>query len=240
MDNQELLYHYFSNSLTSEQEILFQNLLETDAKFKAQFEFEKDLKEAVKSHETDNLKAKLQEVESGINSKQKKSIFNYSNLAIAASIAVLIGWFGYSTFFSTNYTSLYEDNYNEYPNTVFTITRSEDQNSLEREAFVAYEAKNYQTALNTFEVLSEESPKDYIRFYKAQSYLGLEDNEKAKTLFKQITKEHQNFVAESTWYLALIAIKEKDKTQARTYLENLVVNYDYNKDKAQELLEALN
>ena len=36
MNKQDLLYLYFSNSLTPEQEDLFQSLLETDAEFKAQ------------------------------------------------------------------------------------------------------------------------------------------------------------------------------------------------------------
>lgn len=98
MNNQELLYHYFSNSLTPEQESVFKKLLETDAEFKAEFEFEKGLQKAIKSHETDRLKAMLNEVETKIN-KRHNTVFNYRNLAIAASIAILFGWFGYNTFF---------------------------------------------------------------------------------------------------------------------------------------------
>src|SRR5690554_3801567 len=89
MNKQDLLYHYFSNSLTPEQETVFQNLLKTDTEFKAQFEFEKHLKKAIKSHENDRLKSKLQEIESEIN-LPKLSIFNYRNMAIAASIAYLL------------------------------------------------------------------------------------------------------------------------------------------------------
>ncbi|MCX7550659.1 tetratricopeptide repeat protein [Xanthomarina sp. F2636L] len=239
MNNQELLYHYFSKSLTAEQEILFEKLLETDAEFKKQFEFESHLKQAVKSHETDRLKAQLQDVESNLN-KQENSIFNYRNLAIAASVILLMGWFGYNTFFNTNYNSLYDNNFSEYPNTVYTITRGDNENSLEREAFVAYETKNYQIAIEKLDAFSIETKKNYVGFYKAQAYLGLENTEKAKALLTQVVTENESFVAESTWYLALIAIKEKDKDQAKIYLEDLVNNYTYNKDKAQELLTKLN
>ncbi|GGG42512.1 tetratricopeptide repeat protein [Bizionia arctica] len=239
MNNQELLYLYFSNSLTPEQETLFQSLLATDVAFKAEFEYEKNLQKAIKSSETDRLKSKLQDVEQNLN-KQDKSIFNYRNFAIAASIVLLMGWFGYNTFFSTNYNSLYDSNFSEYPNTVYPITRSDDSNSLEREAFVAYETKNYQIAIEKFDALTESDKQEYVNFYKAQAYLGLEDTNNAKALFIQILTEDTSFVAEANWYLALIAIKEKDKTQAIAYLENLVSNYNYNKNKAQELIDKLN
>lgn len=238
MNKQELLYHYFSNSLTTEQESLFQNLLETDPEFKTEFEFESHLKKAIKSHETDRLKVKLQEVEREIN-KPVISLLNYRNLAVAASIVLLMGWFGYNTFFNTNYNNLYDNNFSAYPNTVYTITRSDDANSLEREAFVAYETKNYQTAIEKFEAIPAEAKADYINFYQAQAFLGMKNSDQAKVLFAKVVQEDDAFVAESTWYLALIAIKEQDKTQAKIYLENLVANYTYNKDNAQELLKEL-
>jgi len=240
MNKQDLLYHYFSNSLTTEQEKLFYSLLETDADFKAEFDFHKNLKQVIKSHESDTLKTKLQGFESAINTETntpKKSVFNYSNFAIAASVAILVGWFGYNSFFGTNYNSLYDSNFNEYPNTVYTITRGDTDNSLEREAFVAYESKNYQTAIDKFDAIDDK--KHYFNFYKAQAYLGLDNTDKAQILFNQVIRNNVQFVAESTWYSALIALKEKDKEQAIKLLQDLVNNYDFNKDKALTLLDTL-
>src|SRR5690606_9746743 len=219
MNNQDLLYHYFSNSLTPEQEIIFQNLLETDAEFKAQFEFEKHLKKAIKSHENDRLKSKLQEIESEIN-LPKLSIFNYRNMAIAASIALLVGWFGYNSLFDTNYNNLYNTNFSAYPNTVYTITRSDDEKSVERKAFVAYETKNYIIAIEMFDAIPESTKNSYVSFYKAQAYLGIENTENAKALFEQIVQENDGFVAESIWYLALI--RSEEHTSELQSRENLV------------------
>ncbi|MCX7547818.1 hypothetical protein OS188_07625 [Xanthomarina sp. F1114] len=238
MNNQDLLYHYFSNSLTAEQEALFQNLLETDPDFKAQFKLEEDLQKAIKSTHTDRLKKKLQGFENQLD-KPKTTIFNHRNLAIAASIALLIGWFGYNTLFNTNYNSLYDTNFSAYPNTVYTITRSDDAKSIEREAFVAYETKNYQIAIEKFDAIPKEAKENYINFYKAQAFLGLNNSEEAKNLFAQVVQENQGFEAESTWYLALIAVKAQDKDLAKTYLEDLITNYTYNKDKAEKLLKEL-
>lgn len=239
MTNPDLLQNYFSNSLTAEQEVVFQKLLETDSAFKAEFEYENSLKKAIKSHESDALKLKLQGFEREITSK-KSSSFDYRYLAIAASLVLLVSWFGYNSFFSTNYSNLYDTNYSGYPNTVYTITRGDDQNSLEREAFVAYETKNYETAIEKFDAIVESAENNYIPFYKAQAYLGLDNTDKAESLFQEVIKNNSEFVAESTWFLALIAIKGEDKNQAKLYLEDLITNYTYNQTKAIDLLEELN
>lgn len=240
MTNQDLLYLYFSKSLTAEQEIVFKKLLETDAEFKAEFEYETSLKKAIKSHESDVLKAKLQDFERTLNS-QKRTSFNYTYLAVAASIVLLVGWFGYNAFFGTNYSNLYNANFSQYPNTVYTITRGNDVNTTEREAFVAYETQNFETAIDKFNAISETTAQNYIPFYKAQAYLGLENTDEAKAIFTQIVKgDSSNFVPESIWYLALIAIKEKDGKQAKRYLEKLIANYSYNQAKANLLLDKLN
>ncbi|QRM89441.1 hypothetical protein FG167_09380 [Lacinutrix sp. WUR7] len=253
MDNQDLLYHYFSNSLTAAQEKVFEDLLENDAEFKAQFLFEQNLKAVIKSNEIDTLKAKLQGFEKDLSAKKttriehfntettkpNPTIFNYKYFAIAASIALLMGWFGYHSFFGTDYSSMYDANFSAYPNTVYTITRGDTENSLEREAFVAYESKDYKTAIEKFDAIPAEATKEYFRFYKAQAYLNVEDTKNAKDLFTKVVTENKNFVAESTWYLALISLKEENKTEAKKYLENLVANFDYNKEKAQTLLKEL-
>lgn len=253
MENQDLQYHYFSNSLTAAQEKIFEDLLEKDTEFKAQFLFEQNLKEAIKSNEIDTLKAKLQGFEKDLaatkttrieffdseTTKIVKPIFNYKNLAIAASIALLMGWFGYNSFFGANYSNMYNENFSTYPNTVYSITRGDTENTLEREAFVAYESKDYKTAIEKLDAIPTEATKEYFNFYKAQAYLNMEDIVNAETFFTLVLQDNKSFVAESTWYLALIAVKEENKMEAKKYLENLVTNFDYNKEKAQALLKEL-
>lgn len=239
MNNQDLIYHYFSNSLTAEQEITFKKILETDPDFKTEFDYENNLKKAIKSHESDALKTKLQGFESELKTPKNTS-FKFAFLAIAASLLFLMGWFGYNSIFSTNYDNLYASNFTAYPNTAYTITRGDDTVSAERDAFVAYETKNYEKALEYFNEIAETNQKEYIPFYKAQSYLNMDNLEQAKQLFAQVISNKAEFVAESTWYLALIAIKEKDKVQAIDYLEKLIANYNYNQAQAKELVKKLN
>ncbi|WP_299125245.1 tetratricopeptide repeat protein [uncultured Winogradskyella sp.] len=238
MNKSELLYHYFSNSLTKDQELLFDKLLKEDEEFKKQFEFESNLKRVVKEKRHKELKSKLNQFETKakIEKTDKKPSFSY--LKIAASIIILItaGWFGYQNFFSINYENLYSENYNSYPNTVYSITRSDSTNSPEREAFVAYEAANYQLAIEKFD---KAKSKDYFNFYKAQSYLNIKQYEKAKHLLETVIKTDEEFVAESHWYIALIYIKEENKTKAIEYLNQLVEKYKYKTEEAKLLIKAL-
>ncbi|MBJ2173232.1 tetratricopeptide repeat protein [Aureibaculum sp. A20] len=240
MDKEALLTNYFSDSLTAEERQLFNQLLENDTKFKEQFEFEKDLKRAIKEKERIQLKAKLQDFETKLKHKSTPKTSNYKAWAIAASIAILlsVGWFGYDNFIKLDYNELYSENFQQYPNTSYTITRGDTDDSTERQAFVAYETGNYKTAIENFEKL-DSNAKEYIDFYKAQTYLELNKINSAKSLFKKVISDNVEFVAESHWYLALISIKEKDKQSAISYLEQLVTNYDFNKEKAEVLLDHL-
>lgn len=245
MNKQDLLYRYFSKSLTPNEEYIFENLLNTDAEFKKQFEFEKNLKQVIQKEESKKLKAKLQDFEKDIitktsSEKTTQNIFNYKNFAIAATIALLMGWFGYNTFFNTSYNDLYQDNFKVYPNTVYTITRSDDNNTIERQAFVAYETEDYQLAINKFNAIPETEKNSYLTFYKAQAFLKLENLKDAKLLFEEVIIKDRDFVAESHWYLALIYLKENDKENTRKQLKLLISNFDYNKSKAKDLLDKIN
>jgi len=241
MDKDVLLYNYFSNQLSNEQQLAFDELLKTDTDFKSQFEFEKNLKSAIKNKENKGLKAKLISFESDI--KEKSTTSNakrgFKNWSIAASVLLFIGlgWIGYNSM-GANYSDLYDTNFQEYPNTVFAITRSDVNESFERDAFVAYESANYQEAIDYFEKI--QSPEEYLTFYKAQCYLGVGNTTKAIALFKKVEQEEIEFSAEANWYLALTYLKEKDKSHAVEVLKQHVVKYDYNKEKAIDLLRKLN
>ncbi len=240
MDKEDLLYRYFSNELTTEQQKSINQLLKNDLDFKKQFEFERDLKLAIKYKENLNLKAKLKDFEDKLTHQSVSTKSNIKIWAIAASIALLLslGWLGYDNYFKVNYENLYSENFRTYPNTAYTITRGDMDDSSERQAFVAYEAGNFQAAIDNFEKISD-AKKDYIDFYKGQSYLNLNNYEKATTLFKKVITEKQHFTAESHWYLALIYIKEKDKNNAISNLQKLIENYKFNQEKATALLNKL-
>ena len=244
MDKEILLYRYFSNQLTEQENAQLQELLKTDSDFKQQFEFESSLKRVIKDKENKDLKTKLGGFEKAISEKKAVRTLWYGNFgkwSIAASVVLLVGlgWF-FNNLFSTNYEELYENNFQQYPNTVYSITRGESAKSIEGDAFVAYETGDFQKALYNFHAINEEDRNDYVDFYMAQSYLQINQMEKSKEHFQKVIDENGEFAAEAHWYLALIAIKQEDNEMAKQQLNELISKYDYNKDKATELLSELN
>ena len=248
----------FSNGLTGEQKARFDDLLRTDADFKKQFEFEHNLKRAIKNKENESIKEKLAVFERDISSNIVKSSQDVSSVdsssidksnrspwkswSIAASIALLIGlgWFGYRTFSGTDYEGLYDMNYETYPNTVYTITRSDSRASLERDAFMAYEKGEHESAIALFNDLSREGQgEDYIDFFLGQSYLNLDRNDDAIEKFRKTIDSVSEFVAEAHWYLALAYLKNGNSAAAMEQLGILMENYDFNRAKAEILIREL-
>lgn len=242
MDKEQLLYQYFSDSLTPEQEEQFNLLLSSDKQFKAQFDFEQDLQKVIKDKEGKALKDKLKGFEANLKQEEKPVIkLNFRKWAMAASIALLVGlgWLSYNNM-DTNYDSLYDSNFEQYPNTVVTITRGDSSVSIEKEAFAAYELGNYERALLVFDKIPENDKKEYLAFYQALSYLKLNKLDNAMLLFKTVIANNNDFVGEAHWYLALTYIKNNQIQAAKKELQVLVDNYTYKKEKALTLLKELN
>lgn len=245
MDKELLLYNYFSNQLTANQERIFEELLKTDTEFKKQFDFEKDLKRVIREKKGKELKLKLGDFEKNLPKKTPVRTLprtNYRKWAMAASIALLIGlgWLGYLNFSGPDYGKLYDKNFQQYPNTVYAITRSQSTESIERAAFSAYELGDYQAAIRNFNNIPETDKKEYLNFYLGLSHLNLGQTVEAESFFKKVISSNSEFSPEAHWYMALVALKEENKKEALQYLEVLISKYDYNKEKALKLMNELN
>lgn len=243
MDKELLLYQYFANQLSKDGQKLFNELLEKDPEFKAQFEFENNLKRVIKKKQNENLKQKLAGFENEIKSNKTKpnTKTNFKFWSMAASFALLIalGWMAYSTFSKPDYDALYASNFETYPNTVYTITRSDNNQSLERRAFSSYEANDHKTAVAAFLDLKTKGETAQVDFYLAQSYLNLGKDKEAIEVLKRVIADGREFKAEAHWYLALAYLKSKDEVYAIATLKNLIENFDYKKEKAEALLKEL-
>lgn len=241
MNKEELLENYFSRILTLDEQKNFDTLLKSDVEFKEDYDFQLDLKNAIKNKERSKLKEKLKSYEVSIN-KKNKSKFNWNQLSIAASIVLLVsvGWLGYNSLFGLDYDDYYNSNYNQYPNTVVNITRSDSNQSLERKAFVAYESGDIVSAIKYFNELKKDKNLEYLNFYLAQSYLKQDNLSKAIEFFEKNISEGKVFTAESYWYNALAYLKKEDKINAKKYLEKLVTDYEYMNSEAKILLDNIN
>ncbi|KSA15358.1 tetratricopeptide repeat protein [Maribacter dokdonensis] len=244
MDKEQLLLKYFEGSLTADEKVNFNQFLESDAEFKMQFEFEKNVKSVVRKIENDSLKKKLQGFESELSGAPSQNQQNFwKPLRIAASIALLIGlsWFVFNSYMFHGTEELYASNYEKYPNTVYTITRGDaTDKSLERLAFEAYETDDFETAIAYLTELKEKTRLDYVDFYLGQAYLAKGDYLKATDKFQEIILINSEYKDEGYWYAALANLKLEQEEEAEKLLEQLIKMGTYKKNEATELLEKLN
>lgn len=244
MDKEALLLKYFEGSLSAEELVTFETLIKQDAEFSEQVAFEEDVQGVVQHRERMVLKSKLKGYESqlpkeDLHTNPKKSI-NF--LKIAASLALLVAtsWFIYQWSATPNLDDVYATNYEKFPNTVYTITRSDTlDNSLERKAFEAYEGDDMKAAITYFEELLAISNLDYIPFFLGQSYLKDGQIDQALQQFETIIKNETDFKSEALWYSALANFKKGDKRTGAKQLQLLIANGNYKKSQAQELIKAL-
>lgn len=244
MDKELLLYNYFSNQLSEAEEQVFNDLLISDADFKAQFDFEKNLKQVIRKNENETLKTRLVGFEKSVAKEATvtKTTSRFRQWSIAASLALLIGlgWFLYNFNSEIDYQELYASNFEEYPNTVYAITRGdESDNSIERKAFVAYESDDNAQAIVHFNDLKKTMNTENVNFYLAQTYLKNGQPEEAIVLFNEIIKENGEFAPQALWYVALSYLKSDRKDDAVNALKDLTVDGRYKKDAAALLLDQL-
>ena len=250
---EELLQKYFLEDLSPEENATFNRLLEEDADFKEHFEFEKSIQKVTRQSKREDYKAKLgifekellrkTEGNAHVSYKSTTEPTSKSNpwkfIGIAASL-ILIAALGWIFFQNPSTDKLYAENYNLYPNTVVSIERGDGaDDSLEREAFAAYEKAEYSEAIAIFQKLSAENPAGYLVFYQAQSYLAMGELTKALPLFQETSSSKEEYEAESLWYEALIHLKMEDADAATITLQKLIDNGTYKKAQSQELLKEL-
>lgn len=237
MDKEQLIQRYFSNSLTQEEKVLLDDFLKNDEEFKNQFDFELDLQKVIGQAKRMELKSKLKGFEDEIDASSKSviSISSYKKWLVAASILIIIG-LGYLQFSNPNLNTLYDENFQVYPNTEVSITRGEEAETLERKAFIAYETEDYDQALQLF---SEMPEQPYIAFYKAQCHLKLEQYSRAIELLNLNISKKAKYIPESYWYMSMAYLKMGDSENANKTLTYLVTHFDYRKEKAEELISRL-
>ncbi|MEM9001189.1 MAG: tetratricopeptide repeat protein [Bacteroidota bacterium] len=242
MKHTHLIEKYFTSSLTKTEEKLLQELLSSNDSFAEEFNFQRDVQKAIASNRHHALKAKLEGYERDFPYEAQHTWKRryWPAIAIAASVILLfgLGWI-LGLMNTTDYGALYKERFSPYPNTFFSITRSDSDDTLERKAFVAYETKDYERAITLFEDLTIEKNTSYHKFYLSQSYLGANRTEEAVSILEELLSESQELKAESLWYLGLAYIRIKDKERAKGYLQQLCELGTYKKKEAQLLVKLL-
>jgi len=103
MKNHDLIDRYFENSLSPKEQKLFNDLLQNDPDFKAEFIFQKDLKQVVAVNQHEELKSTLSQIEKEVQ-KNSRIMIIPKKWMVAASL-FLITSLGIYTIKSVYYPS---------------------------------------------------------------------------------------------------------------------------------------
>lgn len=263
LEDDILIDNYLRGLLDKNALVDFENRLKNDDAFKANFELEKRLwlsqnpdgwsfinesskthkayKQLLESEELDDLKNTLRKADKEFKVKhtvkptRKKSKYFY--FLGAASIAIFVM---FQLFFDTNISNekLYK-NYIDYNNLPSFVSRSNASSNALVKAQLLFEDGKYDAALTLFSknVSSENIGATYI--YKGLSEIELGQFNEAESTFNTLINSALLDAEKGYWYKALLFIKIDKIKDAKTILNDIVLNSRYKNKEAKTLLEEL-
>ncbi len=264
-EEQELIFNYLNNSLSSSEIEEVEQRMESDPIFREHLLIEKQLfntldpnewsfaenvssrkkdnyKQLYKSKETTLFKDTIKRVNSEYQNDQQKStkkIFKrwYS---VAAAILVICSL----TFLLPKKSSLQElyaesINLSELPSMVVRNSNISTHLNLAQEAF---ETKEYQKAIEL--INKEEQATQKINgislLYKGIAHMELENYDKALEILNSISSSKLIISQEGYWYKALLFLKKGEKEMAKKVLKEITsIPNHYKYKEAKEILKEL-
>jgi len=166
-------------------------------------------------------------------SRAKK--INPAYISIAASLFLVASLVLY---FTRDQTSLFNQYYEVYPNYEITTVRGDESISSREKAYLAYDAGNYQKAIDIFSQLEALLPADY--FFRGVSYIQVKEYQNALSDFEVvIDSEDKAYDNASVWYSALLFLKLENDKEAIPLLQSLSEGKSEFAIASKELLDKL-
>lgn len=228
MSDKELIESFLRNSLSEEQQLLFNQRTEDSM-------FIEELQEAtIHYYGRLELKQKLKKIGESIDKKTSPNKY-YIYTAAASIVFLFISFLIYFSTITVN-EKIFNSYFDVYPN---IYTKKGDSLVIVDNDFGKamryYNENKFLKANETFEKLSKQKVLNSSEaFYYGISLLANEESEKSKIQLNTVKKSHPLFI-DAKWYLSLIYIKQDSVQAARE-----ILNTDLkNNKKAQRLLKVL-
>ncbi len=245
----EIIDKYLNHELNEKELRDFQKWLENDPDLKKDIELHKEINKAILEKDVMGLRAKIQKIHKEemkvVADKRRKTITLFTSktyvrtgIAAAITIALIItGVFLFNNNKDLDQNTVFSEYYQ--PEEAITIVRSGDatNNQTLREAMLAYQKNDYQTAIELF----QKNPNNNLaKFYLGLSYLETSKIEDAKNLFQQIIEHNDNlFIESANWYLGLCHLKLQDTEKAKETFSRISKSNSIYQDKARQILKYL-
>lgn len=238
MDQEQLIQDYHASRLTKADQLMVEQLLETDLDFKSEFDDYTTISNAFKISEGKNLKKHLVQLENNLNPSTDKAFKKNKLIYLAIAAGLIIGFF-FKIYDGQSGDRLFKSHIDIYPNTYQPITRSTETTDA-TSAFQAYENNDFKTAALKFETILQSANNPNIQFYYAMSLIHQSKLNLALAELNALNKNSHDFKAESLWYAALIHIQKEDyKNGLRTLEELNTLNSPFKSEERKVLLQKL-
>ncbi len=235
-DEFEIIENYILNKLNEEELMAFENKLARDVNLKKKVE---EFRSLIESIEISALKEKMDEFHdedfsNTISLTHKKNTNWYKKIAIAASIALLIGLGGFGIFNTKNSNQkLYSKYFKPDPGlpTVMSTTNEYDF----YDAMVNYKRGEYDLAIKKWEVILTTKPQnDTINYFLGAAYLAANNEQKAIKHLKIVTNNtRSNFNKDAFYYKGLAYLKTGNIELSK---ESLILS---NSEKGKKIISEL-
>jgi TolA-binding protein len=223
----------------------FQQKLNTDPQLASAVSLHRELAETLAGDRIHQFRKTLKEVDARWKptpgGRWLKVLKRPPNLAIAASLLLLIGFFGWWTLRSPGHAELASRYFEQLPVQAFMNLSSDAAQEIRKAAHEAYIAEDYQLAAEKFGALADLAPESSAhRLYLGISQLGADRADEAARILQPLAEgDDQSVQEEAAWYLSLALLAMDDADAARTYLQQLVESDAYRSESARELINAL-
>ncbi|WGK63884.1 tetratricopeptide repeat protein [Croceiramulus getboli] len=241
MTKEEWIQAYFEGRFTSEQQETFETLLEKDPEMKEAFLFEKQVQTVLQREERKALKERLEALSTAAEQENSGSRTRYYWVVAAASIAAIIV-LTFTVFLRQEQISneaLYARYFSPYENVVQPIQRGEAIESLEQQAFEAYELQNYQQADSLFTEVQKRKSDPYLNFYKGISLMQLQEYQEAAFAIEGYLQQDGQLKVRAQWYLALCYLQLDQLEKSKRLLREVLATQSFKSEQAEELLDLL-
>lgn len=230
--------NYLTDEMPLEEKIAFEERLQTEAKFKADFNLYKETTSFIENKfdsKTEDFKANLSSISKDYfteNKQTKSKIIQFKpwQYAVAASIAILFG-----TWFMKQGNSDYNEFY-QHENADL-VERGNIVKNL-KAAQEAFNAKKYKVAIENFEIVLKDYDKPEVRYFYGISLLEENKFADAETTFTKLQSGTSIYKYKATYNLALSKLKQKQIKECKIYLKQIPEDAD-DYEKAQKLIKKI-
>ncbi|MEO1258788.1 MAG: hypothetical protein AAFZ15_08315 [Bacteroidota bacterium] len=235
----QLMDDYIMGQLTEKDSIDFENELQSNEQFAADFELHKNMVAGIKALGNRELKNELKIIHQQVTKPTTRVRPIWYRYVAVASILVLIA----AGIWVVNQNNSNRDLFLEYyaPYKISLTVRGEPNAALMKSAEDAYLNGDFKTAAFEIENILKENYNSQLVLAAGIAYLEMDLYEQAIQKFNLLIDNNDEFLKDqAVWYLAMTMLRCNKRKEAGQYLEILAADKNADKHRdASVLLENL-